>query len=176
MGTLNQLFEAKNENHKMALKDKLHKVKMQKDEGVATYFTRVAQVKDELAAIGDIIPYFELVRIALKGFTKKWEVFVKCIVSREKLPNWFRLWDYFTQEEIRKESLGSQFNEEVENNLALETKLNKNNKDISQVRCYQCGHMGNYALKCHEKKNVKENTERDMAGYTTVQDYTVKFE
>ena len=34
--TLNQLFEAKNENRKMALGDKLHNVKMTKDENVAS--------------------------------------------------------------------------------------------------------------------------------------------
>ena len=134
--TLNQLFEAKNENRKMELKDKLHNVKMNKDEGVASYLTRVAQVKDELAAVGDIILDSELVRIVLKGFTKKWEVFVKCIVGREKLPNWSRLWDDFTQEEIREGSLGSQVNEEVEQNLALATIFNKKKKYIIQVRCY----------------------------------------
>ena len=32
--TLKQLFEAKNENHKMTLKDKLHNVKMTKDKSV----------------------------------------------------------------------------------------------------------------------------------------------
>ena len=60
----------------MALKDKLHSIKMKSDEGVASYLTRVTQVKDELAAVGETIPDSELVRIALKGFTKKWEVFV----------------------------------------------------------------------------------------------------
>ena len=46
----------------MALKDKLHNVKMNKNEGVASYLTRVAQVKDELAVVEDIIPDSELVR------------------------------------------------------------------------------------------------------------------
>ena len=54
--TLNQLFEAKNEKPKMALKDKLHNVKMNKDEIVVSYLTRVAQVKDELAVVGYIVP------------------------------------------------------------------------------------------------------------------------
>ena len=54
--TLNQLFEAKNEHRKMALKNKLHNVNMNKDEGVASYLTRVVQVKDELVSIGEIIP------------------------------------------------------------------------------------------------------------------------
>ena len=35
--TLKQLFEAKNENREMALKDKLHNVKMAKDESVTSY-------------------------------------------------------------------------------------------------------------------------------------------
>ena len=38
-----ELFESKNENQKMAFKDKLHNVKMTKDESV----NRVAQFKDE---------------------------------------------------------------------------------------------------------------------------------
>jgi hypothetical protein len=42
-------------------------------------------VKDELAVVGEVIPDLELVQIALKSFTKEWEVFVKCVVRREKL-------------------------------------------------------------------------------------------
>jgi hypothetical protein len=97
---LKGLYEDKNENRKMDLWDKLHGARMVKGESVATYLTRVSQVKDELAVVGEFIPDSELVRIALKGFTKEWEVFFKCMVGREKLPNWSRLWDYFTQEEI----------------------------------------------------------------------------
>ena len=104
---LKNLFEAKNENRKMALKDKLHDTKMGKGERVSSYLTWVAQVKDELAAVGEVISDSELVRIALKGFTKEWEVFVKCVVGREYLPDWSRLWDDFTQEEIREGSQSS---------------------------------------------------------------------
>jgi hypothetical protein len=48
---LKGLYEAKNENRKMALRDKLHGARMVKGESVATYLTRVAQVKDELAVL-----------------------------------------------------------------------------------------------------------------------------
>ena len=50
-----------------------------------------------MAAVGETILDSELVRMALKGFTKRWEVFVKCIVGKEKLSDWSRLWDDFTQ-------------------------------------------------------------------------------
>ena len=69
---------------------------MAKGESVANYLTQVAQVKDELTVVGEFIPDSELVWIALKGFTKEWEVFIKCVVGKEKLPNWSRLWDDFT--------------------------------------------------------------------------------
>ena len=39
---LKQLLGAKNENRKMALKDKLHNVKMTQGESVSSYLTRIA--------------------------------------------------------------------------------------------------------------------------------------
>jgi hypothetical protein len=62
----------------------------------------VAQVKDELMVVGEFITDSELVRISLNGFTKEWEVFLKCVVGCEHLPDWIRLWDDFTQEEIQE--------------------------------------------------------------------------
>ena len=97
---LTKLFEEKNENMKVTLKYKMHIIKMKNDEGVSSYLTHVTQVKDELVAVGESIPNSEFVRISLKGFTKKWEFLVKCIVGREKIPSWSRLWYDFTQEEI----------------------------------------------------------------------------
>jgi hypothetical protein len=55
----------------MALKDKLHDTKMGKGESVSSYLTQVSQVKDELAAVGEVISDSKLVRLALKGFTKE---------------------------------------------------------------------------------------------------------
>ena len=43
---LKNLFEAKNQNRKMDLRDKLHDIKMGKEESVSSYLTWVAQVKD----------------------------------------------------------------------------------------------------------------------------------
>ena len=49
-----------------------------------------------MVAIGETIIESELVRIALRGFTKEWNVFVKSVVGREKLLDWSKLWDDFT--------------------------------------------------------------------------------
>ena len=54
----------------MALRDKLHNIKMTKDENLTFYLARVYQVKDELVVVGEVVPNLESVRIDLKGFTK----------------------------------------------------------------------------------------------------------
>jgi hypothetical protein len=174
------LYEAKNKNQKMALKDKLHDTKMGKGESVSSYLTQVAQMKDELAAVGEVILDSELVRIALKGFTKKWEVFVKCVVGHEHLPNWSRLWDDFTQEEIREGSHSGQKIDGVdEENVSLVAKgkgkkKGNSGRDLSKVRCYYCNQLGHLVSQCPErKKKKKEQEEPDTA---TMEDFSSKFD
>jgi hypothetical protein len=126
-------YEEKNENQKIDLWDKLHSSRMAKGETVATYLTEVAQVKDELAFVGEIIPDSELVWITLKGFTKKWGVFVKCVVGREKLPDCRILWDDFMQEYIWEGCQGKELDVEDKNKITLMVKGNENKTDMSKV-------------------------------------------
>ena len=72
---------------------------MAKAEGVTSYLTRISQVRDELATVGEVVSVSELVRTAGNGVAKPWAIFVEAIVAREKLHSWDRLWDYFMQEE-----------------------------------------------------------------------------
>ena len=91
----------------MVLREKLRGTRMARGELVTAYLTRVSQVQDELAAIGEIVDSAELIRVALNGFSKTWETFVRDIVARENMPSWERLWDDFVQEELRVGSVSS---------------------------------------------------------------------
>ena len=73
----------------------MRNTKMAKGEGVFPYLTRLTQIKDELGVVGSKADDDELVRIALNGFSKPWDTFVKGVVAREILPDWQRLWDDF---------------------------------------------------------------------------------
>ena len=52
---LTSLFESTNENKKMVHREKLKNIKMVKGEMCMTYLTRISQVRDELAAVGEAI-------------------------------------------------------------------------------------------------------------------------
>jgi len=71
----------------MVLKEKLKAIKMAKTDSATTYLTNITSVRDELAAIGEIIAPSELVRIALNGLPKTWENFVDGIIAQENLLN-----------------------------------------------------------------------------------------
>ena len=50
------------------------------------YLTRLTQIRDELGAVGSKIVDEELVQIALNGFSRPLDTFVKCVLAREKAP------------------------------------------------------------------------------------------
>jgi len=72
---------------------------------VTSYVTRFSHIKDEFAFVGVTISDFDMVRIALKGFTEEWKPFIKGIVFREKLLDENRMWDNFIKKELRDEDL-----------------------------------------------------------------------
>jgi hypothetical protein len=171
---LKGLYEAKNENRKMALRDKLHGARMVKGQSVATYLTQVTQVKDELAVVAEVIPESKLVRIALKGFTKEWELFIKCVVGREKLPDWSILWDDFTQEEIQERSQENALDGADDKNVSLVVKGNEKKKDMRKVKCFACHKTSYYASQC--PNNKKKKIEPEMLTLAEIVEFAERYE
>jgi hypothetical protein len=86
-----KLYQSDNQSRQMLLREKLRSTKMAKGELVVTYLTKFTQIRDELAVVGEAVDKTKLVRTALNGFTKKWEVFFRKVVAQEKLSDWERL-------------------------------------------------------------------------------------
>jgi hypothetical protein len=162
-----------------ATKAKLHDTKMGKEDSVSSYLTRVAQVKDELVVVGEVITNSELVRISLNGFTKEWEVFVKCVVGGEHLPDWSRLWDDFAQEEIRERSQSNeQKTDGVDENIALTAKSKKKGsfeRDLSKVKCYCCNQLGHLVSHCPERKKKTKPEGPETTATVAMEDFTSKY-
>jgi hypothetical protein len=154
----------------MLLEEKLRSTKMAKGESVVTYHTKFTQIRDELAVVGEKVDDTKLVRTALNGFTKQWEVFVQGVVARGNLLDWDRLWDDFTQEELRVDATqASQPKSAQEENVALHAKKGNGaggSSDMSKVRCFACQKTGHYANKCPNKESeVAATTSTEMDAF-----------
>ena len=67
---LSGLFEGRNINRKMTLTNQLKSVRAQKSKTMQSYFTRVAQIKDQLEAIGDMVEEAKVVMTTLNGLSR----------------------------------------------------------------------------------------------------------
>jgi len=95
MGILVQLYQSTNQNRNMVLQDKLGSIRMLKTQSVTSYLGKFTQIRDELAAVREIVDPNFLVRTALNNFSKPRGSFVRGMFSREVMPTWERLWDDF---------------------------------------------------------------------------------
>jgi len=93
-----------------------------------------------------------MVKIALKGFTPKWKLFIKGIVARDKMQKWNRLWDDFIQEELLDEDLHP--NKKASNdNVSFAMRMKgKKKEDLSKIKCFNYEEYGHYSIKCLRKK------------------------
>jgi hypothetical protein len=164
---------------KMVLRNKLKSIYMSRFDNVTSYFMRITRTHDQLAAIGEKVDEAEVVNVALNGFTKSQEPFIKGVYARENLPDWQRLWDDCIQEETRKESKASKQGGS-DDILAFVSQKRKGKgkgsnkkgngegatsqpgkkKDLSKVKCFACDKVGIMHLCVRRRRKEKENCSR----------------
>ena len=94
-------FQSSSDQRKLALKDKLRKIKMEKGDSIPKYLTKFFHCKDELGSVGITVDDEDMVSLALLGLSKIWHSYEDSVNGREKLPGWERLWSDLVREEIR---------------------------------------------------------------------------
>ena len=90
---LTKLFEGKSINRKMTLRNQLKNVKIQNEETIQSYFTRVSQIKEQHEAVGEDIENGEVVMTTLNGLPRSWDSFIQGICARRKLITFNKLWE-----------------------------------------------------------------------------------
>jgi hypothetical protein len=98
---LTNLFSVRNIGQVMSLKNELCDMKMNDDGSRTSYFVRIAQLRDELQSIEEIISEKELVNIVLNGLPKTWDAFAASMNTRKDYPTFEELWTCYAQEDSR---------------------------------------------------------------------------
>jgi len=78
----------------MFLKEKLINTRMQKGEDIDPFLTKVQDIQDELGPVGEALPDTKILCLALNSVSEEWEIFVQCILGRDALPRWDKMWSY----------------------------------------------------------------------------------
>ena len=90
--TLKDLYQNNNDQRKLALKDKLRKIKCEKGNTISTYLNKLTTCRDEIGSVGITRADDDMVSLALLGLPKSWNRYQDSVNGREKLPDWERLW------------------------------------------------------------------------------------
>ena len=122
------LFEGKNINKRVTLRNQLKGVKIQKRETMQSYFTRVFQIKEQLEAIGDMVEEAKIVMTTLNGLPRDWESFIGCICSRRNITKFSRLWKEYLQEEGRIDNIEENLNDDDDKALEDHAKKGSNKR------------------------------------------------
>ena len=85
---LMDLFQSSNDHRKLALKDKLRKIKMEKGNTIPKYLTNFVHCRDELGSVGITVVDDDLVILALLGLPKSWHSYQDSVNGRENLLVW----------------------------------------------------------------------------------------
>jgi hypothetical protein len=78
-------FQNNNDHRKLALKDKLRKIKMEKGDSIPKYLTKFVQCRDELGSVGITVDDDDLLSLDLLGLPKNWHIYQDSVNGREKL-------------------------------------------------------------------------------------------
>ena len=106
----------------MNLRTQLKNAKMQKEEIVQDYFSRVSQFKEHLEAIRDMIDEDEIVMTSLNGLTRPLVASIQIVCARKEKLQFDNFWEECVQEEARVANREAILREDEGQALASHTK------------------------------------------------------
>lgn len=99
---LTKSFQNSSDHKKLAVKDNIQNIMMQKGDTIPQYISRFTECHDELGQVGFIVAEDDLVNLTLPGLPKSWHNYQDLVNERENLPNWELLQSNLVQKEIKQ--------------------------------------------------------------------------
>ena len=138
---------------------------MGKDETISAFFSKIAQSRDQLAAIGVAVDDDNLVQTTVDGLPESWEIFLSFVNGREIQINFERLWHDCLEEEgrIKSRNVPSTIKDHALSIKAKKWKMFPQQKGkakkpqgkhshfhshLSKVRCFNYKRLDHYAKYC----------------------------
>jgi hypothetical protein len=135
----------------------------------------ISQLRDRIQDIEEIILEKELVNIVLNDLPKTWDAFAASMNTRKEHPTFEELWTCCAQEESMtsaKEKTQNKYDDQAfttrfknfKNKRKFGSRKKPNQeKDMSEIQCFNCRKYGHYKNHCPELKKRKETHEASVA-------------
>jgi hypothetical protein len=88
---LKGLYETSNANRILFLKTNLLSIKMEANERISNFVSRIKYLSDKLGDIGEKVSISDLVTITLKGLVQYYNVFISTLSARQNPPTFDEL-------------------------------------------------------------------------------------
>jgi len=90
---LSHLFEGKNINQNMNLRNTLKSKKMAKGESFHDYFSKIHQLKEQIEDIGEEVDLEELAISTMNGLIRSWDAFIQTVCERKENSKFEEVWE-----------------------------------------------------------------------------------
>ncbi len=94
----------------MSVRTELYKMKVSREEGVASYLMKVSQIRDQLQELGETLSNREMTALVLDALLDEWGNFVSSIYGMKEVTPFNDLWSLCKTKETRlkaKNDVGS---------------------------------------------------------------------
>ena len=71
-----ELYTLSTAGEAISLRQELYRMKMSKEEGIASYFMKIYEIKDQLQDLGEVMSDREMTRVVLNALTEEWGNFM----------------------------------------------------------------------------------------------------
>eukprot|EP00253_Pinus_taeda_P002162 PITA_02162 len=168
------LFKVSYANQVLFLKNKLKEIKKGKDENMQAYFLRIAEIKNDLLSISDVILDRELTITTLEGLPFEWYVFRTTLLNNIVIPGFEELMARCIQEETRMEEheipafrgnpTAFSSHAKRRNNSRSKSKGKVGPKGGRKGRCFICNKIGHYQDEHYLISTLSTTTPLDSLG------------
>jgi len=145
------LYSVSTAGEVISLRQELYKLKMSREDGIASWFMRISEIRDQLQDLGEVMSDREMTTIVLNALPEEWGNFISSICGKKEATPFQDLWSLCKIEESR---LKAKFDVGVgEKNQAYATMTKrkgkfgkfgppKKKKNMAKIQCYGCQELG----------------------------------
>lgn len=130
-----ELFPLSATREVISLRQGLYKLKMTKEDGIASYFMRISEIRDQLQDLGEVMSDREMTTVVLNALPEEWGNFTSSIYRKKEATPLQDLWSLCKIEETRlKEKIDVGSNEPNQAYAAMSRRKGKFGKFGPQKR------------------------------------------